>query len=82
GIEPNQTVSVAQMAVQSGFYPIVEYINGKLEKVQKITKPVPVEEFLKIQKRFKHLFKSPEGKLEIAKIQKIADENIKKFGLI
>ncbi|MBI5765796.1 pyruvate ferredoxin oxidoreductase [Candidatus Falkowbacteria bacterium] len=82
GIEPNQTVSVAQMAVQSGFYPIVEYINGKLEKVQKITKPVPVEEFLKVQKRFKHLFKSPQGQAEIAKIQKIADENIKKFGLI
>ncbi|MFA4871837.1 MAG: thiamine pyrophosphate-dependent enzyme [Patescibacteria group bacterium] len=82
GIETNQTMSVAQLAVQSGFYPIIEYVNGKLERVQKITKKVPVEEFLKVQKRFKHLFKSPEGKLEIAKIQKIADENIKKFGLI
>ncbi len=81
GIEPNQTMGVAQLAVQSGFYPIVEYINGKLEKTQKITKKVPVEEFLKVQKRFKHLFKSPEGKLEIAKIQKIADENIARYGL-
>ncbi|MEK7072061.1 MAG: thiamine pyrophosphate-dependent enzyme, partial [Patescibacteria group bacterium] len=54
GIEPKDTLSTSQLAVQSGFYPIVEYVNGKLEKVQKITKKVPVEDLLKIQKRFKH----------------------------
>lgn len=82
GIEPNQTLSVAQLAMQSGFYPIIEYTNGQLTNAMKITKRVPVEEFLKVQKRFKHLFKSPAGVAEVAKIQKIADENIKKFGLI
>jgi len=48
----------------------------------KINKKAPVEEFLKLQKRFKHLFKDEAGRKEIEKIQKIADENVKKFGLI
>ncbi|MFA5029148.1 MAG: thiamine pyrophosphate-dependent enzyme [Patescibacteria group bacterium] len=82
GIEPKDTINVAKLAVQSGFYPIVEYTNGELTGKIKITKKVPVEEFLKLQKRFKHLFSSEAGKLEVAKIQKLADENIKKFDLI
>lgn len=82
GIEPNETIKAAQMAVQSGFYPNIEYVNGQLTRAQKITKPTPVAEFLKPQKRFKHLFKNPAGQAEIEKIQVICDENIKKFGLI
>ncbi len=81
GIEPNETLQVARMAQQSGFYPNIEYVNGELVQVQKINKSISVEEFLKPQKRFKHLFKNESGKVEIAKIQKIADENIKNFGL-
>lgn len=82
GIEPKDTINVAQLAVQSGFYPIIEYINGGLSGKMKITKRVPVENFLKLQKRFKHLFKDEQGKVEIAKIQKAADSNIEKFGLL
>ena len=82
GIEPKDTLSTSQLAVQSGFYPIVEYVNGELAKVQKITKKVPVENFLKLQKRFKHLFKTPDGQKEIAKIQALAEKNIKDFKLM
>lgn len=82
GIEPKDTLQVSKLAVQSGFYPMVEYIDGKLYRAQKITKRVPIEDFLKIQKRFKHLFKSSAGKDEIKKIQKIVDNNIKKYNLI
>jgi pyruvate ferredoxin oxidoreductase beta subunit len=81
GIEPKNTIKAAQLAVQSGFYPIIEYVNGELSGKMKITKHAPVEEFLKLQKRFKHLFASPANRAEIAKIQKIADENIKKYSL-
>lgn len=81
GIEAKDTVRVAQLAVQSGFYPIIEYLNGELVERMKIDKKIPVDEFLKAQKRFKHLFASPAGKAEIAKIQKIVDENIERFGL-
>ncbi|MBM3247904.1 MAG: pyruvate ferredoxin oxidoreductase [Candidatus Omnitrophica bacterium] len=71
------TVTVARAAVETGLYPIFEYVNGELAAVQKI-KPKPVEEYLKLQGRFKHILKLPE---QIKKIQDIADYNIKKYGL-
>lgn len=81
GIEPKQTMPLSKLAVQTGFYPMLEYINGKLVGVMKIDKKEPVEEYLKAQKRFKHLFASDKGKKEIAKIQAICDETIEKYGL-
>ncbi|TGC07039.1 pyruvate ferredoxin oxidoreductase, partial [Methanolobus halotolerans] len=51
-------------------------------KVRKIgKKKQPVEEYLKMQRRFKHLFTMEGGEEEIAKIQAIADKNIEEFGL-
>ena len=41
----------------------------------------PVEEYLKEQKRFRHLFKPVRQEAEIAKIQAIADANAAKFGI-
>lgn len=82
GIEPKDTITVSKLAVQSGFYPIVEYVNGELVNKIKITQKAPVEEFLKLQKRFKHLFKDEAGKAEIARIQALAEDNIKKFQLL
>ncbi|MFA5047446.1 MAG: thiamine pyrophosphate-dependent enzyme [Patescibacteria group bacterium] len=82
GIEPKDTIKVSRLAVQSGFYPIIEYTDGALSNKLKITQKVGVEEFLKLQKRFKHLFKAESGQAEIAKIQSVADQNIAKFGLV
>jgi pyruvate ferredoxin oxidoreductase beta subunit len=41
----------------------------------------PVEEYLKTQKRFRHLFKPKRQDAEIAAIQTIADKNAEKYGL-
>ncbi|MDD5246575.1 MAG: pyruvate synthase subunit PorB [Candidatus Omnitrophica bacterium] len=71
------TYEVAKLAVETGLYPLIEYENGKLAAVRQI-QPKAVEEYLKIQGRFKHLLKNPE---EIKKIQEIADRNIEKYGL-
>jgi len=57
---------------------LIEYENGKLVGVRKISQPKPVEEYLKAQGRFKHLLNNPE---ELKKIQEIADKNIEKYGL-
>jgi len=75
--ESSQTIAVAKLAVETGLYPLIEYENGVLAAKRQIT-PKPVEEYLKAQGRFKHLLKNPE---EIKKIQEIADNNIKKYGL-
>ncbi len=79
---PAMTVKVAKLAVETGLYPIFEMENGVITKVTKIPKTrKPVTEYLKVQGRFKHLFKKPGGEEEIKKVQQIADENIEKYGL-
>ncbi len=74
--EPALTTEVAKLAVDTGLYPLFEYENGVLTP-RKIT-PKPVEEYLKAQGRYKHLLNNPD---EIKKIQEIADNNIRKYGL-
>jgi pyruvate ferredoxin oxidoreductase beta subunit len=73
----NISIEVGKLAVETGLFPLIEYENGKLTGVRKIT-PKPVQEYLKIQGRFKHLLNNPE---ELKKIQDIADANIAKYGL-
>ncbi len=81
--DPALTVKVAKLAVETGLYPIFEMENGVVTKVRKVPNPPkPVTEYLKPQGRFGHLFKKPEGQEEIKRIQKIADDNIKKYGLL
>jgi len=75
--ESNLTLEVARLAVDTGLYPMLEYEFGVLKAVRQIV-PKPVDEYLKLQARFKHLLNNPE---EIRKIQDIADNNIKKYGL-
>jgi intein/homing endonuclease len=71
------TLQVAKLAVETGLYPLIEYENGALVSRKQIV-PKPVEEYLKLQGRFKHLLNNPQG---IKQIQEIADNNIKKYGL-
>jgi len=80
--DPSLTIKVAKMAVQTGLIPIFEMENGKITSVRKIAKKRPVEEYLKLQARFRHLFKKIGGEEEIKRIQQIADNNIKKYGLM
>jgi pyruvate ferredoxin oxidoreductase beta subunit len=75
--ESSLTFDVAKLAVETGLYPIFEIENGQLIP-RKIAKVKPVEEYLKVQGRFKHLLKNPDA---IKQVQAIADANIKKYNL-
>jgi pyruvate ferredoxin oxidoreductase beta subunit len=68
---------VAKAAVETGLYPLFEYEFGTLTASKKIA-PKPVEEYLKMQGRFKHLLNNAG---EIKKVQDVADNNIKKYNL-
>ena len=81
GTAPERTIDFARLAVLTGLYPLYEVENGELRAL-KIPKKVPVEEYLKEQVRFRHLFGKEDRKKEIAELQGIADQNIEKFGLI
>lgn len=84
GIESSMGVRIARLAVDSGLYPIFEMKRGEITKVRKIKAKdrVRVEEYLKGQKRFSHLFKHPGGEEQVAAIQAIADANIERYGLL
>ena len=80
GFDGSKTIEIGRLAVETAMFPIYEITDGKVSSVKKI-KRKPVEEYLKVQRRFRHLFKSEGGDEEIKKIQGIADANAKQFGL-
>jgi pyruvate ferredoxin oxidoreductase beta subunit len=50
--------------------------------VSKIRKWAPVEDYLRLQSRYAHLFQPGRGSETIARLQAIADRNITRFGLL
>ena len=75
------TVQICRLAKDTGIFPIYEIIHGKVTNARKIPVKVPVEEYLKLQGRFKHLFKKGQPTPEVAEIQEIANQNIERFNL-
>lgn len=80
GVEPGETIEVSRLAVQTGFFPLVEYVKGELKSVKKIKRIRPLQDYLKKQKRFHHLFE--ERWQDVYKsLQGITEENIQKYGI-
>lgn len=85
GAASHDTIRLARLARESGLFPVFEAEHGEVTAVQKIRHRVPVDEYLRPQKRFAHLFAhgSQAGHPEmLARIQADADRNIRRFGLI
>lgn len=82
GSAPHDTIRIARLVKETGLFPVFEAEYGEVKSVLKIRKKTPVEEYLKIQKRYAHLF-GKNGRVDIiAKIQEMADRNIRKYGLL
>ncbi|MBE0520831.1 MAG: pyruvate synthase subunit beta [Candidatus Methanoperedenaceae archaeon] len=81
GFDSSKTIEVGKLAVETAMWPMYEMENGEVTKVRRIKDRKPVEEYLKVQKRFKHLFTKDGAREEVKKIQEIADWNAKHFGL-
>ncbi len=75
------TVEICRLAKDTGLFPIFEIIDGKMTNVGKIQTKVPVDEYLKLQGRFKHLYKKGVASKEVAEIQAIANQNIERLNL-
>ena len=69
----SQYVNIAKLATETNFWPLYEIENGKYKINWATEKPKKMEEFLKTQGRFKHLFKS-NNKKSLKEIQGIVDE--------
>ncbi len=71
--ESDLAISIARLAVQTCIAPLYEVIEGKYILNKKVPKPKPVEEFLKQQGRFRHLFRPERNEEAIKSIQKFVD---------
>lgn len=77
--DPEQTVDIGKLAVKAGVFPLKEYIDGEVIHTKVPRQREPVEEYLKLQGRFKHLFEPQRNDVLIAEIQNKIDrywENI------
>ncbi len=63
GYPPEQTVKVTKLAVDTCVWPCYEYENGKYKITVKPKEKKPIEEYLKMQVRFGHLFKMKDQSL-------------------
>lgn len=68
-----KTVEIAKLAVETGIWPLYEVERGKLVLTYKLRKRKPIEEWLKSQGRYKHLFK-PENERIIKSLQEEIDQ--------
>jgi pyruvate ferredoxin oxidoreductase beta subunit len=82
GSEPKQTVQIARLAIETGLFPLFEAEAGQITERTFIRHQKPVEEYLRMQKRFAHLFGSHGDPQGVAAIQSIADRNIREFALL
>jgi len=81
GSDPADTIKVARMAVESGLFPLFEARFGEVTSRYTLRRPVTVEAYLTLQKRFAHLFTPRRDEATLAAIQETADRNVRTFGL-
>jgi pyruvate ferredoxin oxidoreductase beta subunit len=76
--DPANTIKIAKLAVQTNIFPLYEVVKGQYKLNIDVKKPIAVEEYLKLQGRFRHLFK-PEFQGEIDIIKRWVEENISRI---
>jgi pyruvate ferredoxin oxidoreductase beta subunit len=82
GSATSETVRLARLAQRSGLVPVYEAEHGEVTSVLPIRDRVPVEEYLRPQRRYAHLFKDEAGGEIRHRVQEIADRNIARYRLI
>jgi pyruvate ferredoxin oxidoreductase beta subunit len=82
GTDSSETIRVARLATESGLFPVFEGEYGEVTAATRIRRRVPVEDYLRLQRRFAHLFSPVRQDEVISRIQARADRNISRFGLL
>lgn len=73
-MEPEQSIEIARLAVETGIWPLREAIQGAVTHTYVPREFAPVENYLRLQGRFRHLFEPQRDDETIAHIQKTVDE--------
>jgi len=82
GAASHDTIRLARLARETGIFPVFEAEHGEVSAVTRIRRLLPVQDYLKPQKRFAHLFGNPGQPQMVEKIQAAANRNIERFGLL
>jgi pyruvate ferredoxin oxidoreductase beta subunit len=70
--EMSDTLEIQRLAVETCFWPLYEVENGEWRITYKPKEKLPITEFLKVQGRFRHLFR-PENEHLIQELQEEVD---------
>lgn len=73
GYDPMKTVEIGRLAVRTGIWPLKEYRDGALSHTRIPRDRPPVEDYLKQQQRFAHLFAPRVRKRVVGRIQERVD---------
>jgi pyruvate ferredoxin oxidoreductase beta subunit len=77
--DPADTIEIGRLAVRTGVWPLKEYVDGQVVHT-KVRRPrLPVEEYLKRQGRFDHLFTPQRNQEILDEIQARVDAYWKPF---
>ena len=82
GSASSETIKVARPATRCGLFPVFEAEHGAVTAVSPIRQRVPVEDYLRPQTRFAHLFGGDGRPDVVAALQVRADRNIARYGLL
>lgn len=76
--ETSEIMEICRLGVETCYWPLYEVIDGEWHLSYEPKKKLPIEEFLKTQGRFKHLFKKKNAHL-LEQFQKEIDDNWEKL---
>lgn len=74
GFDPKETIEIGKLAVQSGVWPLKEYLQGAVTHTVIPRHRLPVEEYLRCQGRFSHLFLPQRNEELLREIQSAVDD--------
>jgi len=71
--DPQESVKIGKLAVSTGVWPLKEYVDGKVMHTMPPRQRRPVEDYLKLQGRFAHLFAPQRNESLLAELQAAVD---------
>jgi pyruvate ferredoxin oxidoreductase beta subunit len=71
--DPELTADIGKLAVQTGIWPLKEYVDGKVTHTKVPRERKPVEQYLALQGRFAHLFEPEPDATLLAEAQSRVD---------
>ena len=73
GFDPKESIEIGKLAVKTGVWPLKEYVGGTVTHTHIPRPRFPVEEYLKTQGRFAHLFHPERNEALLKEIQALID---------